>query len=326
MENETGSMPLVSILLAVYKPNKKWLEELLQSLNNQTYSTLELIIWDDCPEHNVDENIFNKNITNFPYRLYKGDENLGSDKVFERLTEIAQGVYVAYCDQDDIWLPEKISVCENTIIQEDAELVCSDLMVMNENGKIIANSMTKLRKRHIFYSGYKLAPRLMLDNFVMGCTILMKTSIAKKAIPFSKYYWHDGWLGLVAALNGKIISIKEPLLLYRRHQLNQTGLWHGIDCKDDYINKKSKHLYDRIRCLSNIPWLKKKLPEKEYSELLIWSKAKLEYLQKPNLADLRKIIKYKHYSLTRSFMDILLPFVPDFLFKGIISLYKNGRI
>ena len=46
--------PKVVIALSIYKPNLKWLEELLISLNNQTYQNIELLVWNDCPEDNFD--------------------------------------------------------------------------------------------------------------------------------------------------------------------------------------------------------------------------------------------------------------------------------
>ena len=102
--------PLVSILLAVYKPNEKWLIEQLISLNEQSYNNLELIVYDDCPEHPVNEELFNRNITNFSFKIIRGIENKGSNIAFEELTKVGNGEYFAYCDQDDIWEKDKISV------------------------------------------------------------------------------------------------------------------------------------------------------------------------------------------------------------------------
>ena len=64
--------PLVSILLAVYKPNEKWLIEQLISLNEQSYENLELIVYDDCPENPVNEELFTSNITNFSFKIIRG--------------------------------------------------------------------------------------------------------------------------------------------------------------------------------------------------------------------------------------------------------------
>ena len=95
--------PLVSILLAVYKPNETWFIEQLISLNEQTYDNIELLVYDDCPDFPVNEDIIKKYITKFSYTLIRGIENEGSNKAFEELTKEAKGELFAYCDQDDIW-------------------------------------------------------------------------------------------------------------------------------------------------------------------------------------------------------------------------------
>ena len=102
--------------MSIYKPQKSWLIEQLDSLNSQSYKNLELIVYNDCPEDefNYDE-FFEKHITNFNFRIINGNVNLGSTLAFEKLTTIADGDYFAYCDQDDIWLPEKIEILVNKI-------------------------------------------------------------------------------------------------------------------------------------------------------------------------------------------------------------------
>src|ERR1039457_2351233 len=95
--------PLVSILLAVYKPNEAWFIEQLISLNEQTYENIELLVYDDCPEYPINEDIIKQYITKFSYTLIRGIKNEGSNKAFEELTKVSEGEIFAYCDQDDVW-------------------------------------------------------------------------------------------------------------------------------------------------------------------------------------------------------------------------------
>ena len=140
--------PLVSILLAVYKPNEKWLIEQLISLNKQSYQNLNLFVYDDCPEFPVDESIVAKYITNFTYKIIRGKKNRGSNKVFEELTKLGDGEYFAYCDQDDIWEENKIFLLMEKFKNKDVTLVCSDLSIIDENSTKIADSITKIRKKN----------------------------------------------------------------------------------------------------------------------------------------------------------------------------------
>ena len=102
----------VDIVLSVYKPNIEFLEKQLESLNEQTYPNIEVIIHDDCVEERCDRAVFERKLTKIPYRILPyQDRNLGYTKAFERLVKNTTGAYIAFCDQDDIWLPEKIEKC-----------------------------------------------------------------------------------------------------------------------------------------------------------------------------------------------------------------------
>ena len=228
----------IDILMAIYKPNLKWLEEQLISLNNQTYENLNLIVWNDCPDDNFNyDKFFNKYITEFKFKIYKGEINLGSNKAFEKLTKLAKSEYVAYCDQDDIWLPEKLSKLVLKMQETNADLICSDMFVIDKNSKVVADKITQVRPHQIFYKGLNLFEYLFSKNFVTGCTTLVKTEFAKSVLPFPDEYVHDWWLGICAAKNNKLEMFDESLIKYRIHDSNQTGILGGINKKRDYYEK-----------------------------------------------------------------------------------------
>lgn len=112
-------------------------------------------------------------ILKIPYCLERNSENLGSNRTFEKLTLAAKGRYIAYCDQDDIWLPEKLSSLEKQLVEDEAVLICSDVFVIDGRGEKVAASITKLRRRHKFLEGSNLTDSLLFRNFVMGCTMLI---------------------------------------------------------------------------------------------------------------------------------------------------------
>lgn len=220
-----NNTPLVTILMAIYKPNIKWLEEQLQSINAQSYANLKLLVWNDAPDDKTDyEPVYRKHITNFHYEIYVGKENMGSNGAFAELTKLASSEYVAYCDQDDIWLPEKLAILVEKVQRSKADLLCSDMYVIDKDSNIVADSITKVRPRQIFYTGSDLFSYLLSRNFVTGCTTLVRTETAKKALPFPKEFVHDWWLALYSAAYGKLDVVKQPLIKYRIHGNNQTGV------------------------------------------------------------------------------------------------------
>lgn len=123
---ETGK-PLISILMAVYEPRMDWLREQLESLEAQTYPNLRLYVRDDCsptvPFEEIEE-LVRECIRSFPYEIHRNPENLGSNLTFERLTQEAEGECFAYCDQDDVWLPEKLSILQEELPFNVASCAC----------------------------------------------------------------------------------------------------------------------------------------------------------------------------------------------------------
>lgn len=314
--------PLVSILLAVYKPNEKWFIEQLISLNEQTYENMELLIYDDCPEFQVNEEYFKKYITKFKYTLIRGEKNKGSNKAFEELTKIADGEFFAYCDQDDIWEKEKIDLMVDKLKMEDVTLVCSDLLIIDENSKKTANSITEIKKRIVYKSGYNLAGELLMTNFVTGCAMMVKKEIAKKAMPFETTLIHDQWIAIIAALSGKIEFIDKPLVRYRQHSFNQTGILKDVNDKKTYYSKRILDFLCRYRVFEerlNHVELKEQIDNS-----LIWLEARKNYFLSPNIKDLKVMIKYKDFHKVSVLIEIILPFLPECIFKNIIKLAKKG--
>lgn len=314
--------PLVSVLMAVYKPNYKWLKEQLDSINNQSYENLELLVYDDCPEMPVSEEFFVKYITKFKYTLIRGEKNQGSNKAFEELTRIANGDFFAYCDQDDVWEEEKITLMVEKFLDKDVTLVCSDLSIIDENDRKIAESITDIRKRIKYKSGYNLAKELLMINFVTGCAMIVKKEIARKAIPFEEILVHDQWIAIIAALNGKIEVINKPLVRYRQHSNNQTGILKNVYDKKTYFDKRIEDFFYRYKSLQ------KRLNSDELQEqinnCLIWLEARKNYFLKPNIKDLKIMIKYKDFHKISIMIESILPFLPEFIFKCIIKLAKKG--
>lgn len=236
---------LVTIALATYFPNATFLEKQLNSLNNQSYSNLELLVCDDSGDQHQFELInamVLKVVTKFPVRFLRNEKNIGSNQTFEKLTRESTGDFIAYCDQDDIWLPEKISTLLRVIKEKNVSLAYSDLSLINENDDLVSKSMlnSSFRMKHVF--GKEAFNYLIENNSVTGCAMLIKSNIAKKAIPFpdDKLFVHDHWLAICAAAEGEIGYSTNPLVSYRIHGQNQIGTkrFHDLNTAEMYVSEK----------------------------------------------------------------------------------------
>ena len=222
--------PLIAILMAVYEPRMDWLREQLVSLEGQTYPNLRLYLRDDCsptvPFGEIEACVA-ECIRSFPCKVWRNEENLGSNRTFERLTEEAEGEYFAYCDQDDVWLPEKLAILQEELEGFGAQLTCSDMYIIDGGGKVVADSITKIRRHHRFRSGTGLTDTLWCSNFASGCALLVRAETAKAAVPFNPYMYYDHYITLFAANGGSIAFVDRPLIRHREHGGNQSSTLQG---------------------------------------------------------------------------------------------------
>ena len=210
--------PLISIAMATYN-GEKYLREQLESIYAQTYKNIEVVVTDDGSTDKTVE-ILEEYANSHGLRYYINEINLGFVKNFEKAVDLCRGDYIALSDQDDIWLPYKLSTLMENI--GDNILACSDLALINENGQTLEESFFEStnRSKNEKFTFYKL----MFRNYIWGCTILMKKDLLKKAHPIPiNAESHDQWYGLVASAVGSIYLHKKSLILYRQHDKNKFG-------------------------------------------------------------------------------------------------------
>lgn len=217
---------MVTVLLAVYN-GEKYLEQQINSILSQTVNDIKIIIRDDG---STDKSpiIIDNFCREYPQKLSKiVGEPTGSAKLnFAELLKYSDDDYIMFCDQDDVWMPDKI---EKTLSAMHAAerggelpvLVHTDLTVADENLNIISNSFFEFQRLN---QEKVTLPALLVQNYITGCTVMINRSLKKICgdIP-QNCIMHDWWLALVAQLFGKIVCVNEPTLFYRQHKDNQVG-------------------------------------------------------------------------------------------------------
>jgi len=233
----------VDILLATYN-GEKYIKEQIESILNQTYKNIQIIISDDCSKDKTRE-ILKEYEKDSRIKVFYQEKNLGYVKNFEFLLKQVESKIYLLSDQDDVWKKEKIEKTIKKLKSENFDLVFGDLEVVDENLNTIQPSYNKYmhldKKIKKYIKDYRLQ---YLYNCMTGCTIASKKEWLEKILPFptnSKYMIHDYWLGLIIALKGKVGYIEEPYILYRQHGKNQVGILKA--------SKKFKKL-EQVRNLS----------------------------------------------------------------------------
>ncbi len=222
-------MEQIDILMATYN-GEKYLKEQIESILDQTYPNFRLIISDDCSKDKTREIIKQYAEKDNRILVYFQEKNLGYVKNFEfLLTKVENEIYML-SDQDDYWLPEKVEKTYKKLKEENADLVFTDLTVVDNDKKVISESFNKLmklsKKIEKTQNTYEL---VYLYNCVTGCTIMAKREKIKDILPIptkSKHIFHDHWIALVTSIKGKVAYLPEQLIKYRQHGDNQVGIKH----------------------------------------------------------------------------------------------------
>ncbi len=314
--------PRISILMAVYEPRMDWLREQLASLEAQSYPNLKLYVRDDCSTRVSFDEIcacFAATIRSFPYEIARNEKNLGSNLTFERLTREAEGEYFAYCDQDDVWLPEKLSVLREQIEKTGAGLVCSDVIPIDADGRQIGGSITELRPRHVFAEGRGLTSVLIYRNFVIGCTMLIRSRNAKAALPFAKSMVHDHFLAYSCAVHDAIAVCPQHLVRYRLHGNNQTGVLAHISSKKDYFEH---HL---LPFCFRVEELNERYPGSVPEEAVRWAEARKEIAAGRRGAR-RKALGMWRINRSTCLFEFVALALPDPLFRQAVRLIQKKNL
>jgi len=203
----------ISVCIATYN-GEKYILELLNSILGQSISPHEIIISDSNSTDSTLEvinNIKSPLISIFQFDLKPGLTIMQRiSQNFENALRHATGDVIFLADQDDFWLPEKISTMVKDL--EGYDLVLSDCSVTDSNLNIINNSYFLLNKssKGIFFNFYK--------NSFPGCCMCFHRRVLEVALPFPRIsVAHDAWIGLLAEIFFKVRLCRNPLILYRRH-------------------------------------------------------------------------------------------------------------
>lgn len=213
----------VAILMSTYN-GEKYLSQQIDSIIEQDETDWLLYIRDDGSTDETQAII--RNYATMDSRIIEFGKNfstnIGVVSSFFYLLKGIEADFYLFCDQDDIWLPNKVS---DTIIQlkksTNPALAYTQLAVVDKNLNIINNKSTEVFKTN-------LAAIISVDNYITGCTVGINRALRNIIIEvrdedYDKIIMHDWWSALVAAYFGEIIYIEETTILYRQHENNVIG-------------------------------------------------------------------------------------------------------
>lgn len=228
----------VQILMAVYN-GEKYLKEQLDSILKQDFAEnqdneLAVLIRDDGSEDGTAA-LLQDYSRCYPEISYYTGQNKGVIKSFFELMQNADSDadYYALSDQDDYWMPEKISSAVTRLQQMEREvqrekkdssvkdyplLYCSKVQLADEKLNYLESDI----KRPPYRAGFGNA---VVENICTGCSAVMNPALLKYCaqVPPNFTVMHDWWLYLTASALGKVYFDETPHMLYRQHGGNVVG-------------------------------------------------------------------------------------------------------
>jgi len=221
---------MIKIIISTYN-GERFLDEQINSIFDQRYYEWVISIRDDNSVDNTQSivEIFSNKSPNKVVIVKDFLGNLNVKESYSLLMQQEDVDYLLFCDQDDVWLPDKIDktlaamrAAEERFGAETPLLIHTDLCVVDRDLQPIAPSFWKYQNLNPRL-GMKLN-RVMPQNVVTGCTVMINRPLVKIAAPIHEgAIMHDWWLALVAVLFGQVVYLDEATVLYRQHGENSIG-------------------------------------------------------------------------------------------------------
>ncbi len=218
------------ILLAVFN-GEKHLTALLDSLNAQTDGDFSVLVQDDGSDDGTPALL--AELFRSDARFRPGAESgrhLGAAGNFLSLIRQADADEVFLCDQDDIWMPEKVAVLKQALADAAARYGAGTPLLVHSDCTLIDESGVQTGESFFRHQGWDpdavTFPRLLVQNNVTGCTLVMNRPLCRLVADHGRardLFMHDWFIALTAAAFGRVVFVGRQLTAYRQHAGNEIG-------------------------------------------------------------------------------------------------------
>lgn len=216
----------ISIVMATCN-GESHLAEQLESLSAQTRAPREVIVSDDDSTDGTFAMLERFAATApFPVRLKRNRPRAGFQDNFLGAAAQATGEWIAFCDQDDRWAPDKLERCAARAIPPDVTLIAHQATLTDAQGQPLGPYRQGIRETRLMdplagapwrlFTGFSMLVRRRVLE-VLPATARFLGSDGRPAA-------HDRWVSFLGPTLGRTLVLAEPLVFYRQH----AGNVHGV--------------------------------------------------------------------------------------------------
>lgn len=206
---------IVSVVIPFFR-GKEWLREALESVVNQTYKSIEIIIVNDGSHEDI-SSIVNKYEDKIKYYSQK---NKGAAAARNIAIDYCSGDYVAFLDSDDIWLPNKLEVQIKFMKENNSLWSHSNYIKFDSRNNKEVYDISKF-KGNVF-------PLTIVSNHIATPTVMIKREILLKnprlRFEESMKYGEDTILWLLLSMEYELLAINKNLVKVRLHGSNSASM------------------------------------------------------------------------------------------------------
>jgi glycosyltransferase involved in cell wall biosynthesis len=217
-ENKLNSTSLVSIILPVYN-GEKFLAQSIESCLNQTYQNLELIIVYECSTDNTLEIITQYATQDSRITIIKNLEKKNLPAGLNIGHYAARGEFFTWTSDDNIFENTAIEVMLKALLEKSADIVYSDMMIIDHKGEKV---------RNFDFLDFE---NIIFRNYIGNCFLYTKEVFKRnKGYDENRFLVEDYDFWLRAIEHSRFYQLKKKLYNYRKHD---TSLTHQIAVNDD---------------------------------------------------------------------------------------------
>lgn len=220
---------MIDIVIATYNPGSFLLEQVESIVKQTGYDLIENIIISD---DNSQECRYLTDVIKLSDKILIVKNTSGKSGAKENFSfgiSTCKSEYIMTCDQDDVWLPNKVLDSYNEIKKLDNDkpcLVATDVSIVNEKLEVIHESFLHYRRSKLPRD--LEIDRIIYKNIFPGCTMIFNRALIEMALPIPKSaIMHDWWLISFAKFSGTVSYLTKPTMLYRQHSNNCIGAHKG---------------------------------------------------------------------------------------------------
>lgn len=221
-------MNKITVLLSTYN-GERYLREQLDSILNQQNIAVSLLVRDDG-SHDATLKILREYASRYSNIKIYAEDNIGFARSFSKLIAYAmdsvESDYFAFCDQDDVWLPEKLFAGTQHLTafpENRPALYCSNLTLVTQN-------LEPIGIMPVFTRENPTRAEVILEHIGTGCTMVFNQAALRKyqqslneIMQNPDFRLHDRWMFLICFWFGKIFIDSKSYILYRQHGNNAIG-------------------------------------------------------------------------------------------------------